>query len=778
MSMRRAKALGDARQGKAQLAVILLVLALAIGGAVGALDARAILDREIHASFDAANVPDLALWMDSVDASKLALVARQPGVGAVDARRVVNTRVLARDGTWLPMRITVRAPTSTLGVAHSHRVLSADPDALAIEQSGEDLLPPGASLRLRRPGGETREVPVRGFVHDPAVAPSTQDRVIYAFATPALAARLGYPATLDQLLVRLTERGTTGEASESGTWLGEVLANAGDPPVRIEVLAATHPHMPLNLAMVRVLAVLGGLAAACGAAIAGYLVSAWMRREVRIVGILKTLGARNGRIASQYLLLFAPLAALGAAFGFALGTLLARVIVTLEAGVTNIDVASLEVPRDLTIAEIAIALAVPLLAMAVPIARAARLRPLAALQDAGIVVPQLAARFTARVLRAPTTAWSFALRNVWRRPWRTAIMVAALAAGGALLLVSKTTYVSIMAAVDRSLAHEGHDVELLLQKPQRAATIAAIAGALPGVAVAEPWQRASVSGSASGRIDTESARFVLVGYPTGSRLFLQPVVEGRAPAAPGEALATRNLIEVYPELAVGGSLVVRFGDRESKVRVSGLIEPIGATALFAPEETFRAITGLDGALSVRAKALPGVRPDALANELEAAFIDARLTPTQVVSRTLVRDSLDEHVEVVGGLMRAVALAAALIGALVLVAAVAFNVAERRREVGILRALGAGAGHIRTLFLIESGAVLAAGIAFSIAVSLPLARAILDAGERSLLRVRIPMTPSLEGLAWLAASALVVFLAVRITLAWALRASAREALASE
>jgi ABC-type antimicrobial peptide transport system permease subunit len=785
--MRLRKVVGDLRHYRAQLAALTAVLALAVAGVVAALDARAILDREIGVSFAAAEVPDLALWIDGVDAAKLALARAAPGVSAVDSRRVINTRVKVRDGTWLPMRIIVRGAAggggagALVGRTHEHAPLRALPDALAIEQSGAELVGAGVTtLRLRKPGGEEVELPMAGLVHDPSVAPSTQDRMIYAYAGPGAALALGYPATLDQLLVKMEFRGSTGEAAELGTRLADSLATLGSRPARIEVLAAGHPHGPLMNAMVRVLAILAAIAFTCGAALAGYLVSAWMRREVRVVGILKTLGAKAHHVAAQYLALLVPVVAASLAIGMLLGTALARALVRYEAAVVNIDISSWLVPRPLVLLEWGLALAIALLAMAVPIARAALMRPLAALHDPGIAPPPAAARIAAKVLRLPSSmATTLALRNVWRRPWRTLVMVLALASGGALLLVSKTTYVSIMGAVDRALASEGHDVEVLLQRPQTGTRLVAIAMSVRGVESAEPWRRAAVSASSSPAVETESARFTLVGYPKASRLFIHPLVAGRAPVADDEVLATRSLLDLYPGLEVGRALSVRFRNRTTQVRIAGLIEQIGSPAIYTKASAYSAITGLgEDATAVRVKAASGVPLDALANELEAAFIDAREAPAQVVSRNLIRESLNEHVEVVGSLMRVVALAAALIGAVVLVAAVVFNVAERRREVGILRALGAGVGRIRTLFLIEGAAIMAASVLLASAASLAIARAILDAGERNLLRVAIPTRFSLEGLAMLGAGVLVVMLAVHVALAFALALPARESLASE
>ena len=122
MSMRWRKVRGDLRQYWLQISVITIVLTIGTAGVVAALNARAVLKREIAASFSGAKLPDITLWFDSVTPELLAAVKAFDDVVAVDARRIAYTRVKARDGTWLPMRLTVVRDFSTqqLGVVHHH----------------------------------------------------------------------------------------------------------------------------------------------------------------------------------------------------------------------------------------------------------------------------------------------------------------------------------------------------------------------------------------------------------------------------------------------------------------------------------------------------------------------------------------------------------------------------------------------------------------------------------------------------------------------------------
>ena len=786
MNSRWRKLRADFSAYRWQIALIGLVLLGGAAAMVAALDAKAVLEREIAASFEAARAPDVVLWFDRVDASLLDEVARQPGVGAVAARRVVFTRLTTATGRELPVRLNIVADPLAMKVAtvHRHGGDAAAP-GLWLEQSGQPLLAgmaPGSALALRAPGGAAVHVPLAGWLHDASVAPSTQEQLLYAWATPAVALQLGQIPEPDQLLVKMVEAGTRSDADELGNQLAAWAKAKGQAALRVELPPATHPHALLMTALLRVLGVLSAIAFVSSAAWAAYMLALWLRREVRVIGILKTLGARSHQVAAQYLALVAPLALLCAALSLPLGAWLGQQLISYHQVSLNIDLADASPPAALRRLELLLALGLPLLAVAAPVWRATRLTPRQAISDAGVSLPA-GGRWRTKLLRWPgATQWTLALRNSLRRPWRLNLIVLALASGGALLLTTHSNYESLMQVIDSSLAQQGHDVELVMQKPAPAAELEAIARMVPDVIVAEAWRRTAVSlGDEAVAGAHEPMRLPLVGVPPGSALFKLRVVQGRAPqdSAPGEVLVSRYLLAGMPGLRLGGQMTLQWREHKHAVTVVGLVEEIGGSTVYAPQATFEAVTGLGDASSLlRVKAAPGVSLDALARRLDQALLDARMVPAQAITRDRVRDSLDEHFKVVGDFIRMVALATALVGGIWLAASSGLNVLERTREIGVLRALGATPRGIGAIFLAEGLAVTLLSALLAVLLSLGLTWALNGAAERSLLHAAVPLRFSWTGLAILLGGCAVVLVAVALALGRVLRLSAREALAYE
>ncbi len=213
------------------------------------------------------------------------------------------------------------------------------------------------------------------------------------------------------------------------------------------------------------------------------------------------------QLAAQYLGLVVPLVMVANAVALPLGTWLGRWLVRYYETVFNIDVAHWGAPPSLLFKEILCTLGIPLLAMSVPIVRAARMTAREAIHDPGITAPGSGPFSPAKWLKIPGHRQrTFAFRNIFRRPWRLAMILLALSAGGALFLTANNTYESLMRVVDVSLGNQGHDIQVQLQRPAPAAQLESVARTVPEVETAEAWRTAGVTVGKSGRRRVAAAR--------------------------------------------------------------------------------------------------------------------------------------------------------------------------------------------------------------------------------------------------------------------------------
>src|SRR3954470_3378352 len=96
------KIVADFREHRLQIFLVAIILLLGTAGVIAALNARAVLAREIDASYQRANGADIVLWFDKVDPPLLETVRSHPGVLAAEARASSFTRIAAKSGEWFP----------------------------------------------------------------------------------------------------------------------------------------------------------------------------------------------------------------------------------------------------------------------------------------------------------------------------------------------------------------------------------------------------------------------------------------------------------------------------------------------------------------------------------------------------------------------------------------------------------------------------------------------------------------------------------------------------
>ena len=94
------------------------------------------------------------------------------------------------------------------------------------------------------------------------------------------------------------------------------------------------------------------------------------------------------------------------------------------------------------------------------------------------------------------------------------------------------------------------------------------------------------------------------------------------------------------------------------------------------------------------------------------------------------------------LLTAMVTVVAAIGAVGLVNTLVLNVAERRREIGILRAIGAGGAAIVRLLIAEGLTVGLAGYTLGVGAGYILARQLVDVAARELFRLQFALSPML------------------------------------
>jgi putative ABC transport system permease protein len=127
----------------------------------------------------------------------------------------------------------------------------------------------------------------------------------------------------------------------------------------------------------------------------------------------------------------------------------------------------------------------------------------------------------------------------------------------------------------------------------------------------------------------------------------------------------------------------------------------------------------------------------VAQTLEARFQQAGMNVERILTSGDERESIDFHFTIVVVFLLIMAVVLALVGGLALMGTMSINVVERRREIGIMRAIGAADGAVRQVFVVEGMFVGALSWLPSLVAAFPISKIVLAAVAKEFLRMPPP-----------------------------------------
>lgn len=598
---------------------------------------------------------------------------------------------------------------------------------------------------------------------------------------------LGQGSHLDELRITVSDSLDRAETTRIAADLAEWLKANGREIRRVEVSLVRHPHADQMNTLLLLLLIFSALALLLSGALTANVMAAQMAKQTRQIGVMKAVGASSAQIAAIYLGGVSLVAVIAVTVGIPLGAVLGCAYASFAAEQLNLIVKSWQISLWLYLLVALVGIGVPLLAALLPILRAVRRPARESLQDSGIQTPTASSRKSAFFGRFLTRDRRviLALRNTFRRPARTGLSLGALALGGAMLLAGANVYSSLVQAVNNASERRGDDLDARFLTPVKDKNVLlARVRQIPGVTAAEAWGNALVS---FGLPDEQfrsigTNRYSLLAPPDDSRMYQPKIVEGRWLAAGerGAIVVNRILRDTESDLRVGKKLNLIFAGRQTPVEIIGVTEEIGEPGIYTNGATFFDATNFPptSAGALRLAIEPG-RENSVAAELEQVLADAGTLPVFLMTRQTLRRSMNDHFVILLFVLTALSLAALAVGGFGLATTMSLNVLERRREIGISRAIGATPKTVFRIILIEAFAVAALSIFFAFVFSLPLSWLInLVVGNHGL-HAALPYVVSPGAIAFW------VFLALTITLlasafpAWGtIRLSVRDTLAYE
>lgn len=743
---------------------MLAVLSLAVGTmAVGGIHlAASTVDASFEASFLAADPPSAVLETDPFPAGLVDELAAHPEVGEAEARHVLRVRASTASGDLVDVELVAMDDFDDNQVARIVPKQGRWPPgdgAVVLEQASLPELGAriGDDVAVRAGGGTVTQLGVVGTAFDVYEMAPTLGGPIRGYVSSATMSALGGTEDPNVLYLRAAADPLDREQAiaMASAVRDDVLQPAG---VAIEVASIQEPseHRGDRALSFLVLAMqlLSVLAAVIAVALVVNTVAAVLVQQRRQIGVLKAVGATSGQLTVQYLAYVVSLSAVALVVSIPLSLVLGRFLAGFLAELANFELDPLTLPWSSILLQVGLAVALPVLAVAVALRRATGATVQEIIADRGLTAitpPRI--RGAAPVSR-PTL---LALRNATRSRSRLVLTVATLGVCGAVIVGVLSTKGALDRLTDQVAGYHAYDLELSLTEPAPADEVIAAFEDDSAVAGVEGWLRGQAFRL---RPDgTENENISITGVPTGSRSIEPTLTEGRWFDAADDhpIVINSHFADEEDDLVVGGEVELDIaGDRRMWRIVGESTTTLVGPVAYVPAADVATAIGEPGRADVFVVQLrPGVAAADAVDRVEALASAAGLPIAGIQTSAQLRASVDELVAVAVALLLLVGGVLAVVAVIGVTGTMTLGIIEQTREIGVLRTLGASSWAVRRMLLVQGIAVAVAGTVTGVLLSLPLALVLRSVLVNDLLSAPLPRVFSWTGVAiWVAVALLI------------------------
>jgi putative ABC transport system permease protein len=518
-------------------------------------------------------------------------------------------------------------------------------------------------------------------------------------------------------------------------------------------------------------------------------INAIVSQQVNQIGIMKAIGAKMSHILWVYLLNVFAYGVLALLIAIPLGLGGGWLLNLFLMDSFNADPGPFTISWLAVEAQVAIALLAPLLASLIPIFVGARITVREAISTYGLNVKAgLLERVLGKMERVSRTIL-LTISNTFRNKRRVILTQISLVLSGLIFMMILGVWDSTAYTFgDLIFSILRFDVSLAFEDPERIHRVEELTLTHPDVEAVEMWGLDSGTIRLADQPESDDDESVLLfGVPLPTTLYGPQMRAGRW-LEPGstQAIVLNEKLAEDAGVGIGDWVTIDHGVKgESTWQVVGLLfDPVISESAHVSRQTM--LQELNSVGKASTIWIQTVRSDpdgqvAAAQNLREYYEHLQLdlrprSPFGQDTASEITSNILGQFGVIITLLAVVAVIIGLVGAIALSGALSLNVLERRREIGVMRAIGASSGTIARLFIGEGLILGWLSWLIALPLSIPAARLMTQTlGQALQSNLVYKYTPT-GAIYWLTIITVLSILASLLPARGAMRVSVRESLA--
>ena len=589
-------------------------------------------------------------------------------------------------------------------------------ELMAVGQDGEAFfgISPDEEIYLRVNDRETK-VQLTGTVYDQLIQPAYFGGMLQLYATNDYFEKLVGIEGFNQVLISAPEY-EEAAVTELADRLQEKLEKQGYDSGRAVIDPNEHIFQSQMDGIFLVLTVLGFLSLGLGLLLVYNTINVLIAQQVDQIGVMKAVGARTWHILRLYFISIFIYGLLALILALPLAIYGAWGITTWLSNSFGADLGAFDLSQPVVLLVALLCLLAPVLASLIPVISGARITVREAIStyglstNTGLLERALArARFISRLVL-------ITISNTFRHKRRVLLLEVGLVLSGLMFMA----VVAVREAVEYTTQDVffsilNADITLVFEDPQRFSYIEDLTLSHPDVKAVEMWGLASPTIRPAGQPESEDDETLnlLFGVPLPTQLFGYKILAGRwlDPSDSYAIVLDKQLAEEIG-VGVGDWITLKYAEYEERDwQIVGLsFLPFVPNTASAPRDVLLHDLGFVGrgqSVWIQTWEEDPQNQIAIAKNLRDFYEQNNVEISAVRGIFGMGDATAEVATAIIGqmnflliLLGVMAVVIGAVGSIALSGALSLSVMERRREIGVMRAIGASSWTIFRLFIGE------------------------------------------------------------------------------
>lgn len=728
MNPRLKKSINDLRGNPGRTLLVIFALTIGLWGVGSIFVSYFILKNDLNENFTRTAPFHVAVTSRDFASLDLAAFKQRPEIESAEFRDLAFQRIEVFPDQWLPMWLYGVDDFNKFNLAlvyHEEGSHMPPHGAILLERNGKLVsnLGTGSVARVRV-GGNLRQVTIAGISFDPAQAPATQDAFIYTYADKHTYTDItGEPAN-QRLIFRLRKADSKQEIELATNKILEELHSKGITIDNINIPKPNqHPHQFQLNTLLAFQGGIGLLAFVMGAVLVSQLISAILAQQIRQIGVLKAIGATQGKILGIYLIMVLILGVVASIFAIPLAVISGYGFAGFVAKILNFNILTKTLPLSLYAGLIAGGLLLPVLFALPALLKGTRVSVYRALSDYGIHSDSLNSNNIIHARWPLPYGLRLASRNVLRRKKRLATTVATIALGVAIFSAGFNVRQSLILFLEDTKNAMKYDVQLVLKDQIASDKALAPFHDLDNVERIETWNGGR--GRLQSSVVSASNGIGIIALPYNTDLVKMDVIKGRWLQFSNDVEIVMNqaaAAEFGEPVAVGKQYQIVLNGQQVQFKLVGIVKEFDVAKIYIDRDQYDKIANpehLINSLMFIAQDRSYKQIVNLKQAIEKSISQTDLNVFYVMSQAERAKIIYDHLNIILTLFTFLSSLVLLISTLGMAASTGTNILERTREIGVMRAIGATPKIIYRLFVSEGSVVSITGITLGLLLSLPL-----------------------------------------------------------